>query len=290
MKTKTCIGIIFFATVSFSVFGNTWELIKEKTWSTKEFPTEQVVFYETVNGLKKAIYQLNGSGVCATRSVIYDIELKGDSICLKDGMNLEPHRQSNKRDGDFLLFQTLYLKNETTLISENLEFTRISNMPFICNWLETYSGNNIIPIEKLKAIPIQEKMIYDKHSTNFGPNPENCGIDDNSLLTETEATFLNEYLKNQVRQKVFDFNNKRIVFVTGSNGGTLGSKSAYFYDIKKWKETYNSKIASSLIVLSERDKAEYGYDAILTYWVKVISPKEKARKNILKQANENEKR
>jgi len=290
MNTKTCIGIIFFATVSISVFGNNWELLKEKTWSTKDFPTEQIVFYETANGLKKAIYQLNGSGVCAIRSVIYDIELKGDRIYLKDGMNLEPHILPKNRGGDFLLFQTLYFKNETTLISENLEFTRISDTPLICNWLETYSGNYIIPIEKLKAIPIQEKMIYDKYSTNFGPNPENCGIDDNPMLTEVEAMFLNEYLKNQVRQKGFDFNNKRIVFVTGSNGRTLGSKSAYFYDIRIWKETYNSKIASSLIVLSEQDKTEYGYDAILTYWVKVISPKEKARKNILKQANENEKR
>jgi len=98
MKTKTCIGIIFLATVSISVFGNTWELVKEKTWSTKDFPTEQIVFYETVNGLKKAIYQLNGSGVCAIRSVIYDIELKGDSIYLKDALNLEPHRQSKKQE------------------------------------------------------------------------------------------------------------------------------------------------------------------------------------------------
>jgi hypothetical protein len=285
MTTKTCIGIIFFATVSISVFGNTWEFIKEKTWSTKDFPTMQIVFYETENGLKKGIYQINGSGRCAVLSVIYDIDLKGDTIYLKDGMNLEPHMQSKKRGGEFLLFQTLCL-NETILISENLEFNQISDTPLICNWLETYSGNNTIPIEKLKAIPIQEKMIYDKHSANFGPNPENCGIDDKPLLTEEEATFLNEYLKHQARQKDFDFNNKRIVFITGSGGNVLGSKSAYFNDIKKWKETYNSKIASSLIVLSEQDKAEYGYDAILTYWVKVITPK--GNQKVLKRTKEKE--
>ena len=179
----------------------------------------------------------------------------------------------------------LYLKKDV-IILENLEFRKISDIPLICNWLETYSGNNIIPIEKLKAIPIQERMIYDKHSANFGLYPENCGIDDNPILTEAEATFLNEYLKSQVRQKSFDFNNKRIVFVTGSNGSTLGSKSAYFYDIRKWKETYNSKIASSLIVLSEQDKADYGYDAILTYWVKVINPK--TNQKILERAKEKE--
>ena len=201
-------------------------------------------------------------------------------------MDLEPHIQSQKRGNDFLSFQVLYFKNESTLISENLEFVRISDIPLICNWLETYSGSNIIPIEKLKAIPLQEKMIYDKHSANFGPNPENCGIDDNPILTETEATFLNEYLKGQVQQNEFDFNNKRIAFVTGSGGRILGSKRAYFNNIKKWKETYNSKIASSLIVLSERDKAEYGYDAILTYWVKVINPNR--NHEILKRAKEKE--
>ena len=285
MKTKTIIEIIFFATVHISVFGNTWELIKERTWSTKDFPTEQIVFYETVNGLKKAIYQLNGSGRCAVRSVIYDIELKGDTISLKYGMNLEPNAYSKKR-GNKLLSLVLHLQNKM-LISENLKFVKISDTPLICNWLETYSGNNIIPIEKLKAIPIQEKMIYDKHSANFGPSFENCGNDNNSTLTETKAIFLNEYLRVQAQSKGFDFNNKRIIFITGSGGSVLGSKSAYFNDIKKWKETYNSKIASSLIVLNGQEKAEYGYDAILTYWVKVITPK--TNKKVLKRAKENEK-
>lgn len=270
-------GIIFFMMMNISVFGNTWELIKEKTWNTKNFPTEQIVFYETVNGLKKAIYQLNGSGRCAVRSFIYDIELNGDSIYLKDAMNLEPNVRTRKQESKLLLPLVLYLNNEV-LVSENLEFVKISDMPLICNWLETYSGNNIIPIEKLKAIPIQEKMIYDKHSVNFGPNPENCGNDDNPILTETEANFLNEYLRAQV--KGFDFNNKKILFVTGSNGGRLGSKNAYFDDVKEWKARYNSKIASSLIVLDESDKMEYGYDAILTYWVKIYNPK---AKRVLKQ-------
>jgi hypothetical protein len=286
MKTKNLIGIIFFMAVKVSAFGNTWEYIAEKTWITKNFPTEQIVFYETINGLKKAIYQLNGSGRCAVRSVIYDIELKGDTIYLKDAMDLEPNAPSKKRKDELLLPFTLYLKNEV-LIAEDSEFTKVSDVPLICNWLETYSGNNIIPIEKLKAIPIREKMIYDKHSANFGPNPEDCGNDDNPALTEAESKFLNEYLKVQAQSKGFDFNDKKILFVTGSNGGTLGSKSAYFDDVKEWKTTNNSRIASSLIVLDESDKMQYGYDAILTYWVKIlISPK--AKKKILQKANDKE--
>ena len=287
MKKRISFGIIFTIITNISAFGKTWELVKEKTWSTKEFPTEQIVFYETVNGLKKAIYQLNGSGRCAVRSFIYDIELKGDSICLKDAMDLEPSIQSKKRESKLLLPLMLYLKNEV-LISEISEFAKISDMPLICNWIETYSGNNIIPIEKLKAIPIQEKMIYDKHSINFSPNHANCGNDDNATLTETEAIFLNEYLRNQAQITKFDFSNKKILFVTGSNGGTLGSKNAYFDDVKEWQIKHNSKIATSLIVLDERDKMKYGYDAILTYWVKVlVSPK--AKNKILQRANEREK-
>ena len=286
MNTKIFIGIISFATVNISVFGNTWEFVKEKTWSTQDFPTERIVFYETVNGLKKAIYQINGSGVCAIHSVIYDIELKGDTIYLKDAMNLDPHRQSKKREDKLLLPLVLCLKSEV-LILENFEFRKTSDIPLICNWLETYSGNNIIPIEKLKAIPIQAKMIYDNHSANFGPNPENCGNDENPILTETEAMFLNEYLRFQSQRKDFDFNNKKILFVTGSNGRTVGTKSAYFNYVKGWKETYNSRIASSLIVLNESDKDKYGYDAILTYWVKIrISPRAKTK--ILKRAKEKE--
>ena len=272
---------------SISVFGNTWELVKEKTWSTKDFPTKQIVFYETVNGLKKAIYQPNGSGRCAVRSFIYDIELKGDSIYLKDAMDLEPNMQSKKRESELLLPLMVYLKNEM-LISEKLEFAKISDMPLICNWFETYSRNNIIPIEKLEAIPIQEKMIYDKHSVNFEPTPENCGNDDNPILTETEARFLKEYLSAQAQVDEFDFNNKKILFVTGSKGGTLGTKNAYFDDVKEWKVKHNSKIATSLIVLDESDKMKYGYDAIITYWVKVlISPK--AKDKILQRSNEREK-
>ena len=268
--------------VNISVYADTWELVKERTWiETEDFPTSQIVFYETVNGLKKAIGQINGSGVCAIFSAIYDIELKGDTICLKDGMNLkdgmdlEPARE---RKFPFPQVLSLYLKNETTLILENVEYEKI-DMPLICNWTGISSG--VIPIEKLKEIPLQEKMIYDRNRllVSFGLiNIENCGNDDNPTLTEIEATFLNECIEFSAQSKGFDFNNKRILFV----GNGKGSKSTYFDDVKEWRLRYNGKIAASLIVLDESDKAEYGYDAILTYWLKKeLSLKE--RKKILER-------
>lgn len=98
---------------------------------------------------------------------------------------------------------------------------------------------------------------------------------------DIEAIFLNEYLKAPVQQKNFDFLNKRIVFATGSSGTTLGSKVDYFESVKEWKEKYNTKIATSLIVLNDSDKEEYGFDAIVTYWVKVLTPR--ANKKLLEK-------
>lgn len=270
---KIFIGIIF-SVITNLAFGNTWELINEKTWiAGQSFPTSQIVFYESINGLRKAIFQINGSGHCAVYSAIYDIEINKDTIILKDKMNLEKSFSKKSDNQKEPSIQTLYLINDSTLTSKDsdFEFRKAFNEPRICNWIEKYSGYNIIPIEKLKEIPIQEKMVYD--SFNWGPNPENCGNDDNPLLTSIEAIFLNEYLNGQVQSKGFDFTDKKILFVTGSGGSIIGTKSDYFENIKKWKEIYKSKIATSLIVLNEQEKLECGYDAILTYWVKIITPK-----------------
>jgi hypothetical protein len=115
----------------------------------------------------------------------------------------------------------------------------------------------------------------------WGQNILECGQDDNSILNDAESSFLNEYLKGQLSN--FDLKNKKILFVTGSSGNTIGSKSAYFASIKKWKETYNTNIATSLVVLTEEEKSQYGYDTILLYWVKVVlTPK--SQKRVLNKA------
>lgn len=267
--TQICLIISFcFA------YGNTWKNINEKTWiSKKDFPTNQYVFYETANGLKKAIYQINGSGRCAVLSLIFDVELKGDTIYLKNGLNLDI--KANKETELIKSDAKLYLKNNSVLIASDFEYAKGFNDARICNWIESYSGYQMMPIQELKKIPIEEKQIYDIHSFNLGPNPENCGIDNKPELSEKEAIFFNEYLKIPAQLKKFDFYNKKVLFVTGSNGCTLGSKIDYFNDVREWREKYNSEIATSLIVLDDNDKAEYGYDAIVTYWVKVYNPETK---------------
>lgn len=262
-------------------FGSTWDAINEKTWiSDKDFPTSQYVFYETSNGLKKAIFQINGSGRCAILSLIYDIELKEDTIILKNEMNLDSLNVKKEIKEKRTL--TLILKNDSTIISDELTYNYKKSFDDarICNWIETYSGNMIIPIQDLKATPIEVNQIYNVHSFDLGPNAENCGIDNKPELTDKEEIFFSEYLKTTAQKNGFDFKNKRILFVTGSNGSTLGSKIEYFKDVREWKEKYNHKIASSLIVLDDSEKSEYGYDAIVTYWVKVYNSK---RKRVLEQ-------
>jgi hypothetical protein len=255
-------------------YGNTWENINEKTWiSRKDFTTNQYVFYETANGLKKAIYQINGSGRCAVLSLIFDVKLKGDTIYLKNGLNLDI--KANKDTELIKSDATLYLKNDSVLIASDFEYEKGFNDARICNWIESYSGYQMMPIQELKKISIEEKQIYDILSFNLGPNPENCGIDNKPELSEKEAIFFNEYLKIPAQLKKFDFYNKKVLFVTGSSGNTLGSKIDYFNDVREWREKYNSKIATSLIVLDDNDKAEYGYDAIVTFWVKIYNPKTK---------------
>jgi len=106
----------------------------------------------------------------------------------------------------------------------------------------------------------------------LGQNLDECGKDDNHFLTEVEIEFLKEYLKNHTDYvKDFDFRGKKILFVTGSSGMTLGKKSNYFDKIKEWKEKYNTHIQTGLVVLTEEEKIEYGYDAIIYYWVKMLN-------------------
>ncbi len=114
-------------------------------------------------------------------------------------------------------------------------------------------------------------------SNIFGQNLSKCGIDNNPKLTQLESQYLNIYLNE--KRNGFDFNDKKVIFITGSNGSQIGTKKEYFDDIKKWNEK-NSKIATGIVILTNEQKLESGgYDIILTYWVKVLT--EKRKKKIL---------
>ncbi|PSR55816.1 hypothetical protein AHMF7605_21100 [Adhaeribacter arboris] len=120
-------------------------------------------------------------------------------------------------------------------------------------------------------------------SSLHGQGLDSCGVDNKPRLNRYESELLNEYLKNHKGN--FDFTNKNVVFVTGSSGSIIATKKSYFTNIKDWNKK-NSRIATSLIVLSEEEKVESGgYDAMVTYWVKVLGSKRKVIKKIKQAAN-----
>src|ERR1035437_10203954 len=87
-------GVFFLTILSAyaNVVDNPWDSIKERTWFSVISPYvdgEQIVFYESKNGFKKAIVQLHGSGVWIIQSYIYDVDFRGDTICLSGGLGLK---------------------------------------------------------------------------------------------------------------------------------------------------------------------------------------------------------
>ena len=107
----------------------------------------------------------------------------------------------------------------------------------------------------------------------FAQTIDGCGLDNDPIITATEAEFLEDYFKKS--NTSFQFDGKKIAFVTGSSGSKIGSKSDYFSNIKKWQEN-GEMIATSIVVLTPDEKmSSGGYDVIITYWVKVFTPKSK---------------
>jgi hypothetical protein len=115
------------------------------------------------------------------------------------------------------------------------------------------------------------------HLTVFG-QVDSLGLDNNPNLSKAEGNHLNDQFKKQRGQ--FTFNNKSIVFITGSSGTKVMTKQEYFSDVKKWAQN-NSQIVTSLLILTKEEKFDSGYDAIVTAWVKVLT--DKNRKKIIRK-------
>jgi hypothetical protein len=97
----------------------------------------------------------------------------------------------------------------------------------------------------------------------------NCGLDNNPALTDEEAAFLNDYFSREDKSG-FDFKNKKILIVGGSAGSRLEGKTNYFKSIKERMEQSALPIATQPYPFNEDEKiASGGYDAIVTFWVKV---------------------
>jgi len=103
---------------------------------------------------------------------------------------------------------------------------------------------------------------------------DSCGIDDSPILNKYESEFLNYYFKD--KGDTFNFINKKLVFITGSNGSKISNKVEYFNSIRKWQNDSNSKIVTTVFQFTPEQKEESGgYDAIVTFWVKILLPSRK---------------
>lgn len=128
--------------------------------------------------------------------------------------------------------------------------------------------------ENLVAIQIEDKY----------QNLDSMGINNEPYLNIYEVNFFNSiFLK---RRKEFDFNKKKVAFITGSSGKTLSDKKKYF-DLEKERLSRGySGNGGALIILNEEQKQETGgYDAIVLYWSKIL-PTKKQFVKLLKQKND----
>jgi hypothetical protein len=97
---------------------------------------------------------------------------------------------------------------------------------------------------------------------------DSLGMDDHALLNNSEALYFNN-LHIAGKPTGFDFQGKRIAFVTGSSCNKIIDKRQYF---DSWGREYlitNTEVANNIVLLSESEKQLTGCDAILMTWCKV---------------------
>ena len=110
----------------------------------------------------------------------------------------------------------------------------------------------------------------------FAQNSDSLGLDDNPMLNENEVELLNSLL-NETRDG-FDFNNKKVAFITGSNGGKIVSKSDYFKNsLIPWIEKDSEPQVFMVKLTEDEKKKSGGYDILVLSWVKVFTPKTQER-------------
>ena len=79
-----------------------FEKISNKTWfdESSSFAGVTIVFTKSETGQKKAIRQINGSGIPVLFTEIYDIEIRQDTIYLINRFK----EQTNNKPNDFLIY------------------------------------------------------------------------------------------------------------------------------------------------------------------------------------------
>ncbi len=95
----------------------------------------------------------------------------------------------------------------------------------------------------------------------------NCGLDDNPWLSKIEASYLNDLLSEQ--RGAFDFQHKKIAFLSKSNRVYRMDKSTFFQELNLAEPSYQDGSSSNffLIPLTEDEQNEQeGFHAFLLVW------------------------
>lgn len=100
---------------------------------------------------------------------------------------------------------------------------------------------------------------------------DKMGIDNSPLLNCCESAYFNVIFESS--RQDFDFTNKKIGFITGSNGGTISNKASYFSLERDRFNRNNTTNGGTLYIFNAEQKEQSGgYDAAIMYWSKVLVP------------------
>jgi hypothetical protein len=108
---------------------------------------------------------------------------------------------------------------------------------------------------------------------------DKMGVDNSPLFNCYESAYFNVIFEKS--RNDFDFTNKKVGFITGSNGKTKSSKEEYFKLEKDRFNRNNTTNGGTLYIFNATQKAESGgYDAVIVYWSKVLVPANEAVKKL----------
>lgn len=154
--SKMLLNVLCFSLFISIDIADLFQSVNNKTWIEGDgFTGSSIIFYETDTKLKKAIRQLQGSGVYITSSEIYDVEVDGNKLILFNGLNLvssEPLEAINY----------YYDKEKEVITRNNKPLEVYVDGLILYDWkkLPNYTGKTI-DLTKLKKIAIAQNSIYD---------------------------------------------------------------------------------------------------------------------------------
>lgn len=149
------IGLTLIATTGFDSI-DYWKALNNRTWRSETFAGREIIFYETANGLRKAILQIHGSGVPLAGALIFDAEIDKKSAVLRDGMDLI------KRDEQVMEPILLTLISDSVLMFDNNIYKKKADSLITLNWQSKIGQVEFLDTELLKSTSLDKKSIYNK--------------------------------------------------------------------------------------------------------------------------------